>query len=104
MDILGHLALAILTQWLVARLCNNWLAGAAAASAWAISREITQAEYRWIEAYGSGLRANMPWWGGLDPRVWQRMDPWLDWLAPTALVVVIALLARPRTQVGREPV
>ena len=33
-------------------------------------REHAQAEYRWIEHYGHGLRANMPWWATLDLRVW----------------------------------
>lgn len=92
MEILGHLVLAVVLQMLVVRLCGSWFAGALVASAWAISREITQAEYRWIEIYGRGLRSNMPWWGGFDLRVWNRLDPWLDWLLPTALVVGIALV------------
>ena len=33
-------------------------------------REFTQAEYRWISKLGRGRRANMPIWGGLDPRIW----------------------------------
>lgn len=94
MDMLGHLALALLLQLLAVRLCGSWVAGALVASAWAISREVTQAEYRWIELYGSGLRANMPWWGGLDPRVWQRLDPWLDWILPTLLACAVALAGR----------
>ena len=72
---------------------RSWTAGAIAASAWAISREITQAEYRWIEHFGAGLRANMPWWGGLDVRVWQNVDPWLDWMIPVAAVTVVAVIA-----------
>jgi hypothetical protein len=74
-----HILLAIVTQIAVAMALRSWAAGGAVASAWAISREITQAEYRWIEQFGSGLRANMPWWGGFDPAVWHRIDPWLDW-------------------------
>lgn len=93
MEVLGHLIFAVLMQLLVVRLCANWLAGAAVASAWAISREVTQAEYRWIEHFGGGLRANMPWWGGFDMSVWQKIDPWLDWLLPTLLVGTIALVA-----------
>jgi hypothetical protein len=98
MDIIGHIALAILLQLLVVRLTRNWLAGAAAASAWAISREITQAEYRWIEQFGRGLRANMPWWGGLDPAVWQKVDPWLDWIVPMLVAIGIALAAQRRNR------
>ena len=92
MEILGHLGLAVVLQLLVVRLSGNWFAGALVAGAWAISREITQAEYRWIEIYGSGLRSNMPWWGRFDWRVWSSLDPWLDWLLPTALVLGIALV------------
>jgi hypothetical protein len=89
-----HILLALALQFAVFLLLKNWWAGAAAASAWAISREITQAEYRWIETYGSGLRANMPWWGGLDPKVWGYADPWLDWIVPLLTVVMVALFAQ----------
>lgn len=88
-----HIALAILIQFPIALLFKNWTAGTAAACAWSISRELTQAEYRWIEHFGAGLRANMPWWGGLDPRVWQYWDPWLDWIAPSLTAIAIASIA-----------
>jgi hypothetical protein len=94
MDNFAHLVIALPIQLIVARSCRSLIAGASAASAWAISREVTQAEYRWIELYGAGRRANMPWWGGLDLRVWQNIDPWLDWLGPTLLVFAIALMMR----------
>ena len=87
-----HILLALLLQLVVVRLFRSWGAGAAAACAWSISREITQAEYRWIEHLGGGLRANMPWWGGLDLRVWGRLDPWLDWLIPSAVVIALAFV------------
>ena len=90
----GHIFLALLILLPVARLCRSWMAGAFAASAWAISRELTQAEYRWIEHHGGGLRANMPWWGGFDLKVWQRIDPWLDWMVPVVLVFAVALVAQ----------
>jgi len=73
---------------------RSWAGGAAAASAWAVSRELTQAEYRWIEQFGAGRRANMPWWGGFDPRVWHKLDPWLDWAVPTVAVIAIAVIVR----------
>lgn len=92
-----HILLAIIIQLIVRFILGSWSAGAAAAVAWAVSREITQAEYRWIEHYGGHLRANMPWWGGLDLRVWQYADPWLDWIAPSVVVVAIALIARSRS-------
>lgn len=91
---IGHVLLALLIQLAVRSVARSWAAGAAAACAWAIAREVTQAEYRWIERYGEGLRANMPWWGGLDPLVWQRLDPWLDWIVPCLVVVAFAMAAR----------
>ena len=94
-----HILLAIALQVGVFLALRNWWAGAAVASAWAISREITQAEYRWIEHFGFGLRANMPWWGGVDPKVWAYPDPWLDWIVPLATVILIALVA---TRLGRR--
>lgn len=90
--LIGHILFAVGLQILVARAFHSWAAGAAVASAWAIAREIAQAEYRWIERYGDGSRANMPWWGGLDYRVWQRLDPWLDWVLPCLVTVAIAML------------
>ena len=90
---IGHIVLAILIQLIVRIISGSWAAGAAAVCAWFLSREITQAEYRWIEQFGSGLRANMPWWGGFDLRVWQYLDPWLDWMIPSAVSLAIAVAA-----------
>ena len=75
---LSHIALALAIQVFTVWLLRSWLSGAFAASAWAISREITQAEYRWIERFGEGRRANMSWWGryrspGLAPRCHARL-------------------------------
>ena len=102
---IDHILLAIVIQLMIRFILGSWSAGAAAAIAWFVSREITQAEYRWIEHFGAGHRANMPWWGGLDPRVWQYADPWLDWIVPTVLVVGIAFAAHRRSLSDRmEPV
>ena len=94
---IGHIIPALLIQLGISLALRNLPAGAAAACVWSISREITQAEYRWIEQFGEGLRANMPWWGGLDPRVWQKADPWLDWILPSLLAIAIAIVAQRAT-------
>jgi len=94
---IGHIVPALLIQLGISLALRNLPAGAAAACVWSISREITQAEYRWIEQFGEGLRANMPWWGGLDPRVWQKADPWLDWILPSLLAIAIAIVAQRAT-------
>lgn len=88
---LSHVALALAIQVLTVCILRSWFARAFAASAWAISREITQAEYRWIEWFGDGRRANMSWWDGFDPRVW-HLDAMLDWIAPCLLVFALAVL------------
>jgi hypothetical protein len=44
----------------------------------------------------------MPWWGGLDIRVWQKVDPWLDWLLPTLLAFAIAFYLRSNISPRRE--
>lgn len=84
-----HAIIALLLQ-LPFSLFGFWWAGAAFAIALFIGREHAQAEYRWIDTYGAGRRANMPWWGGFDPRVWGHIDSWLDWLAPSAAVSLLA--------------
>ena len=100
---LKHILLAVMLQLAIFALLRSWWAGAIVAASWSISREITQAEYRWIEQFGSGLRENMPWWGGFDLRVWQRLDPWLDWVIPCLTVVAIALIAGWRTESPVQP-
>ncbi|HXG99308.1 MAG TPA: hypothetical protein VNI79_02700 [Sphingomicrobium sp.] len=93
-----HIVLAVLILVLIALVTRSLAAGAAAACAWAVSREMTQAEYRWIEHYGGGLRANMPWWGGFDLRVWQYADPWFDWIVPSLVAIAVAAFASRATK------
>lgn len=91
MTYIEHVAMALILQAAVSLLVGNWWAGAAVASAYFLGREVAQAEYRWIELYGEGLRANMPWWGPFDLRVWSKLDQWIDWIGP---VVATCALAR----------
>lgn len=90
-----HLIIALAMQAGFGLATGNWWIGAIAPVATFIGREHAQAEYRWIERYGLGRRANMPWWGGFDLRVWDHLDPWIDWLAPVigtaALAAAISL-------------
>ena len=92
MSYLQHAIMALIAQALVGLLTGDWWAGAALASAYFIGRELSQAEYRWIELYGDGLRANMPWWGRFDLRVWPKLDQWLDWIGPVIVTVAVALI------------
>jgi len=61
-------------------------------SAWYIGREIAQAEYRYIERRGSGVRSNMPWWKGLDVGHW-TMKSVVDALLPAIVGFGLAWLA-----------
>jgi len=58
-----HLAVALVLQAVIGLLAGNWWAGAAAGAFFYIGREITQAEYRTIQANYRGRRASMPWYG-----------------------------------------
>lgn len=89
---LVHLVLGLALQAIVGLLGRGWWTGALVATTYFMSREIAQAEYRWIERYGDRRRANMPWWGPFDPRVWWCADAWLDWIVPCAATVLVAWL------------
>jgi len=54
-----------------------------------IGREFTQAEYRYIEAFCSGLRTNMPWYAPFLPSAW-TVKGMMDWVLP--LVVCLAAM------------
>lgn len=85
-----HPLIALVVQIVLGLATGNWWYGVAA-SALYIGRENAQAEYRWIERYGSHLRANMPWWGAFDPKVWTLRDL-AGWLLPLAVTLLVALV------------
>lgn len=73
-------------------LIGNPLAGSCFGVALLIGREHAQAEYRWIERYGNGKRANLPLWGGFDRRVWD-LGSLLDWSIPLVACAILGWLA-----------
>lgn len=89
----AHPIMALCLQAAVGLATGDWWAGAALGAALFLGREHAQAEYRWIETFGLHRRANMPWWGGFDPRVWRHLDSWTDWLAPLAAVLTVAVVS-----------
>ena len=102
MNFLPHIIMALAAQAAIGLLTQRWWAGAAVASVYFIGREIAQAEYRWIEQFGDGLRANMPWWAPLDLRVWAKADAWLDWIGPVVATGIVAwIVTRRRLAAGR---
>ena len=64
--------------------------GAMLMMAFFVGRELTQAEYKWIQRYGLGKRRNMPWWGALDYRVWDVHSFW--WNTTLPLLITIAFV------------
>jgi hypothetical protein len=82
-----HVAVALAIQLLLWPF-GLWI-GAAAAAAFFIGREIAQAEYRNIEHFYGGKRANMPWYGGFQKQAWTAKGL-LDWILPMALTIAIA--------------
>jgi len=96
MNLLEHTLAALAVQALLRLLTGSWWPGAAVASAYFLGREVAQAEYRWIETYGHGLRANMPWWGPFDLRVWPKLDQWVDWIGPLVSTSALAFILRKR--------
>jgi hypothetical protein len=87
---LEHLFVAVLMQAVIGLLTGNWWAGAAAGAFFFVGREHAQAEYRWIETYGSHRRAYMPWWGWFDRRVWGLHSLWWNMILPALVVVGLA--------------
>ena len=65
-----------------------WL-GALLGVVWFVSREQTQAEYRWIEWFGGGLRANLKPLSFLDPRVWNRHSLIFNLALPVAVAALV---------------
>lgn len=87
-----HILIAICIQVCTAMLTGSWLAGACAGMWFFIGREHAQAEYRAIEWFYSGKRANMPWWGGLDLNAWTTKGI-MDWLLPSLAVIGVWLFS-----------
>jgi len=85
-----HLLLALVMQFFAGAMFNLWWLGACAAAGFFMGREHAQAEYRVIEAYYGGKRANMPWYGGFEPKAWTSKGL-LDWLLPAGATIVVAI-------------
>lgn len=88
---LYHAIAAVALQCAVGLIFGDWHTGGILGCVWFIAREHTQAEYRWIAKFGYGKRANMPWWGGFDPVVWD-VGSLLDWLVPVVACLALYLM------------
>ncbi|MCA7037166.1 hypothetical protein LE119_04080 [Escherichia coli] len=87
-----HAICSVLIQVFTGFLAGDFIIGGVAGAVFFMAREHTQAEYRWIANFGDGKRANMPWWGGFDRRVW-NMPSLLDWIVPVFACAVVWVIA-----------
>ena len=85
---LEHYAYALLFMAIIGLLTGNWFAGACFGSAFFVGREHAQAEYRVIEHFYEGKRANMPWYGGFEARGWD-LKSILDFVLPIAATTIV---------------
>lgn len=91
MNHLAHPVIALVIQAIIGVASGDWWTGAVAGSFYFVGREYAQAEYRAIEHYYNGKRANMPYFGGLEPRAW-TLKGLLDWILPSLTVTAVAIL------------
>lgn len=88
---LNHTLIALLIQFSLGFLFNQWLMGAMVATALFLGREHAQAEYRWIEKYGAGKRENLSFWDTFDSRVWDTDSFFWDLLLPVITTILVSL-------------
>jgi len=88
-----HTGITIILAVLSWLLTGNPIWGALAGAGIFIGREHAQAEYRWIENYGNGKRANMPWYGGFSVKAWDTKSV-LDALLPIMAAAIVAIFIR----------
>ena len=96
MGFVEHTIVALAIQIAIGLTTRNWWAGALLASGYFIGRELAQAEYRWIEQFGEGLRANAPIWAAFDPKVWPRADQVADIVGPIVATGILAAVMERR--------
>jgi len=88
---LEHSAYALLFMTIIGLLTGNWFAGACFGSAFFLGREHAQAEYRVIQKFYDGKRANMPWYGGFERRAWD-VKSILDFVLPIVATMVAVVI------------
>ena len=82
-NLIHPIAALIITA--LAHYYGHGLIGASIVSAFFAGREHAQAEYKWIEHYGWGRRANLRWWNAFDSRVWDTHSWFWNLALPVAL-------------------
>jgi len=84
----AHAGYALAMMAIVWALTGNILAGAMLGAGFFAGREHAQAEYRSIQQFYDGKRANMPEWAAFMPRAWS-LDSFLDLVFPIVAVGIV---------------
>ena len=89
---ISHILICLALQGIGYALTKNPFIGAIAGIFFFIGREITQAEYRNIEASPSKLRKDMSVLGGFNPKYWTLKALIADLTIPSIIVITIAII------------
>jgi hypothetical protein len=88
---ISHILICLAFQGIGYVLTKNPFIGAIAGIFFFLGREISQTEYRNIEASESKLRKDMSVLGGLNPKYWTLKALIADLTIPSLLVITIAI-------------
>ena len=89
---ISHILICLAFQGIGYALTKNPVIGTIAGIFFFLGREISQTEYRNIEASASKLRKDMSVLGGLNPKYWTQKALIADLTIPSLLVITIAII------------
>ena len=91
---ISHVLICLALQGIGYALTKNPFIGAIAGIFFFAGREISQTEYRNIEASPSRLRKDMSVFGGFNPKYWTTKALLADLTIPSVIVLTIALIIK----------
>jgi len=89
---ISHILICLALQGIGYALTKDPFIGAIAGIFFFLGREISQTEYRNIEASPSKLRKDMSVLGGFNPKYWTLKALLADLTIPSLLVITIAII------------
>jgi hypothetical protein len=89
---ISHILICLAFQGIGYALTKNPFIGAIAGIFFCAGREISQAEYKNIEASQSRLRKNMSVFGGFNPKYWTLKALLADLTIPSVIVITLAFI------------
>jgi len=91
---ISHILICLALQGIGYALTKDPFFGAIAGIFFFAGREISQTEYRNIEASPSKLRKDMSVFGGLNPKYWTLKAFFADLTIPSVITVLIAFVLK----------